>query len=242
MEPQPEIERALEALVVQLREAGGANLLGVALYGGLAKGRFTPGVSDVNVLVVVAEAGLEPMLLLAPALTAALRDFRIVPFVVTPEDLRASARLFPGKIFDIQESHRLLWGDVHLSGIRISAEDLLLRARQEIKNIELRLRLRIVERGGDPDALWRGLMGSLPKVAVNLETLLRLKGLSVPPDRPGILRLARRELGIPPEQMEPFLPLRRVDSRPEDAEVRRLYAAWLDLLAFLSRRLEESAG
>jgi predicted nucleotidyltransferase len=242
MEPQPEIERELEALVVQLREAGGANLLGVALYGGLAKGRFTPGVSDVNVLIVVAEAGLERMLPLAPAITAALRDFRIVPFVVTPEDLRASARLFPSKIFDIQESHRVLWGDVHLSGIRISADDLLLRARQEIKNTELRLRLRAVERGGDPDALWRGLMGSLPKVAVNLETLLRLKGLSVPPDRPGILRLARRELGIPPEQMEPFLPLRRVDSRPEDAEVSRLYAAWLDLLAFLSQRLEESAG
>jgi predicted nucleotidyltransferase len=242
MEPQPEIETALEALVVQLREAGGANLLGVALYGGLAKGRFTPGVSDVNVLIVVAEAGLERVLPLAPAITAALRDFRIVPFVVTPEDLRASARLFPGKIFDIEASHRVLWGDVHLAGIRVSAEDLLLRARQEIKNTELRLRLRAVERNGDPGALWRGLMGSLPKIAVTLETLLRLKGLSVPADRPGILRLARRELGIPPEQMEPFASLRRVDGRPEDAEVRRLYALWLDLLAGLSQRLEESAG
>jgi len=242
MEPQPEIERALEALVVQLREAGGANLLGIALYGGLAKGRFTPGVSDVNVLIVLAEAGLERVLPLAPALTGALRDFRIVPFVVTPEDLRASARLFPGKIFDIQESHRVLWGDVHLSGIRVSAEDLLLRARQEIKNTELRLRLRAVERGGDPEALWRGLMGSLPKITVNLETLVRLKGLAVPPDRPGILRLARRELGLTAEQIEPFVSLRRADSRPEDGEVRRLYAAWLDLLGFLSRRLEESAG
>jgi predicted nucleotidyltransferase len=54
MEPQPEIEEALAALVAQLREAAGANLLGVALYGGLAKGRFTPGVSDVNVLIVLA--------------------------------------------------------------------------------------------------------------------------------------------------------------------------------------------
>ena len=242
MEPQPEIERALEALVAQLREAGGANLLGVALYGGLAKGRFTPGVSDVNVLIVVAEAGLEPMLLLAPALTAALRDDRIVPFIVTPEDLRVSARLFPGKIFDIQESHRLLWGDVHLAGLRISAEDLLLRARQEIKNTELRLRLRAVERSGDPGALWRGLMASLPKIAVTLETLVRLKGLSVPPDRPGLLRLARREMGIPPEQIEPFASLHRTDGRPEDSEARRLYALWLDLLAGLSRRLEESAG
>lgn len=245
MEPQPEIEGALQALVVQLREAAEPNLLGVALYGGLAKGRFTPGVSDVNVLIVVGEAGLDRLLALAPAVTAALRDSRIVPFVATPEDLRTSARLFPGKIFDIQASHRVLWGDVHLAGITVAPEALRLRSRQEIKNAELRLRLRAVERSGDPDALWRGLMASLPKIAVTLETLLRLKGVAVPADRPGLLRLAGREMGIPAERIEPFAPLRRVDRRPEDAEVRRLYGMYLDLLASLSRQaepMEDGAG
>jgi len=242
MEPQPEIERVLEALVAQLREAAGPNLLGVALYGGLTKGRFTPGVSDVNVLVVLAEADLERLLPLSPALTGALRDFRIISFIVTPDDLRASARLFPGKIFDIQASHRLLWGDVHLAGIAVEPEALRLRARQEIKNTELRLRLRAVERGGDPDALWRGMMASLPKLAVTLETLLRSRGIPVPSDRPGLLRLAGRELGIPGERLEPFTHLRRVDRRPDDAEVRRLYAGYLDLLAGISRRAEETAG
>jgi hypothetical protein len=242
MESQPEIERALEALVTQLREAAGTNLLGLALYGGLAKGRFTPGVSDVNVLVVLAEAGLDRLLPLAPALTAALRDLRIIPFVVTPEDLRISARLFPGKVLDMQESHRVLWGDVHLAGIAVAPEDLRLRARQEIKNTELRLRLRAVERSGDPDALWRGLMASLPKIAVTLETLLRLEGVAVPADRPGVLRLAARELGVPAERMEPFTQLRRVDRRPDDAEVRRLYAQYLDLLSAFSRQVEGRAG
>jgi hypothetical protein len=210
--------------------------------GGLAKGRFTPGVSDVNLLVVLAEAGLDRLLSIAPALTAALRDSRIVSFVVTPEDLRVSARLFPGKVFDIQASHRVLWGDVHLAEIMVAPEALLLRARQEIKNTELRLRLRAVERGGDPDALWRGMMASLPKIAVTLETLMRAEGVSVPADRPGLLRLAGRELGIPEELLEPFSRLHRVDRRPDDAAVRQLYAGYLDLLADLSRRVEERAG
>jgi predicted nucleotidyltransferase len=242
MEPQPEIERALAALVAQLREAAGPNLLGVALYGGLAKGRFTPGVSDVNVLIVLAEAGLERLLPLAPALTGALRESRIVPFVVSPEDLRISARLFPGKVYDMQASHRVLWGDVHLDGIEVAPEALRLRARQEIKNTELRLRLRAVERGGDPGSLWRGLMASLPKIAVTLETLLRLDGVAVPADRPGLLRLAARELGIPAERMEPFTHLHRVDRRPEDTAARRLYADYLELLAALSRQVEGEAG
>jgi predicted nucleotidyltransferase len=242
MEPRMEAEKALEELVAQLREAAGPNLLGVALYGGLAKGRFTPGVSDVNVLVVLAEAGLERLLPLSPAITHALRESRVTPFVVTPEDLRASARLFPGKILDMQASHRVLWGDVHLNGLAVAPEDLRLRSRQEIKNTELRLRLRAVERGGDPQALWRGLMASLPKVAVTLETLLRLDGVAVPVDRPGLLRLAAREMGIPADQMEPFTELHRVDRRPEDERARRLYGDYLDLLSRLSRRLEGGAG
>ncbi|HEY2290215.1 MAG TPA: nucleotidyltransferase domain-containing protein [Thermoanaerobaculia bacterium] len=241
MEPRSEAEKALAELVAQLREAAGPNLLGVALYGGLAKGRYTPGISDVNVLIVLAEAGLERLLPLSPAITRALRESRVTPFVVTPEDLRASARLFPGKVLDMQESHRVLWGDVHLDGIAVAPADLRLRARQEIKNTELRLRLRAVERSGDPDALWRGLMASLPKIAVTLETLLRLDGVAVPVDRPGLLRLAARELGIPADQMEPFTELRRVDQRPEDERARRLYAAYLDLLSAISRRVEETA-
>ncbi|MFL6261133.1 MAG: hypothetical protein ACJ76Y_15635 [Thermoanaerobaculia bacterium] len=242
MEPRTEAEKALEELVTQLREAAGPNLLGVALYGGLAKGRFTPGVSDVNVLIVLAEAGLERLLPLSPAVTRALRESRVIPFVVTSEDLRASARLFPGKILDIRASHRVLWGDVHLDGLIVAPEDLRLRARQEIKNTELRLRLRAVERGGDSDALWRGLMASLPKIAVTLETLLRLDGVAVPVDRPGLLLLAAKEMGIPADQMEPFTELHRVDRRPEDEQARRLYAQYLDLLSAISRRLEGGAG
>jgi predicted nucleotidyltransferase len=242
MESYPEIEQTLESLVAQLREAAGGNLLGVALYGGLAKGRFTPGVSDVNLLVVVAKADFGSLLPLAPVLTAALRESRVVSFLVTPEDLRVSAQLFPGRVFDIQMSHRLLWGKLYLSGFPVSMEDLLLRARQEVKNAELRLRLRAVERGGEPEALWRGMTASLPKVAVNLETVMRSRGLAVPADRPGILRQAGRELGLPAERTEPFALLRRVDERPVDADVLRLYAAYLEWLAAVSDRLEQAAG
>lgn len=242
MEPPTGTVRTLETLVAQLREAAGPNLLGVALYGGLAKGRFTPGISDVNVLVVVADAALERLLPLAPALTAGLRDGRVVPFVVTTSDLRDLVRLFPGKLLDMRESHRVLWGDVHLAGLSVAPEDLRGRARQEVKNAELRLRGRAVERNGEASVLWRGLLASLPKLAVTLETLLRAGAHAVPADRPSVLRLAARELGVATERMEPFAALHRTDRRPPEAEVRRLYGAYLELLAGLARQLEGAAG
>lgn len=235
----PELERRLDRLVQRLREAAGVNLLGVALYGGLVKGRYTPGISDINILVVLADAGLPSLLPLAPALTEALRESLVVPFLATPDDLRSSAALFPVKILDIQLSHRVLWGDAHLSGIRVEPSSLRLRALQELKNAELRLRLQVVERGGDPDAMWRALTHSLPKLAVTLETLLRAKGLEVPADRPGLLRAAAGELGIAPGRMDRVATLRRVDPRPSEAEVVERLAEYFQILAHIERRIEE---
>lgn len=242
MGDHPEVDRTLERLVRQLRDAAGANLLGVALYGGLVKGRYTPGISDINVLVVVGDAGLPSLLPIAPVLTAALRDTHVVPFVVTPADLRASAVLFPVKILDIQLWHRLLWGNVYLADIDVQPEPLRLRSLQELKNMELRMRLRVVERQGDPDALWRGLVRNLPKLAVTLEVLLRARGVEVPADRPGVLRQAAQQLGVPAERVEPLAGLRRSDRRPDDETVRQLLAHYLDLLAELCHRLEGEIG
>ncbi|MES1241319.1 MAG: hypothetical protein ABUT39_06845 [Acidobacteriota bacterium] len=240
--PQPELDRRLDRLVQRLREAGGGNLLGVALYGGLVKGRYTPGVSDINVLVVLADAGLACLLPLAPVLTEALRESVVVPFVVTPADLRDSAVLFPVKILDIQRSHRVLWGDVHLGDIRVEPAALRLRALQELKNTELRLRLQVVERGADPDAMWRALTHSLPKLAVTLETLLRARGMEVPADRPGVLRAAALDLEIEPERMERIAKLRRVDPRPDEAAVRERMADLLGLLDHIGRRVDGAAA
>lgn len=234
----PELDRRLDRLVQRLREAGGPNLLGVALYGGLVKGRYTPGISDINVLVVVADAGLPSLLPLAPALTEALREFQVVPFLATPEDLRASAALFPVKILDIQLSHRVLYGDVPLAEIRVEPSALRLRSLQELKNLELRLRLQVLERGANPDALWRALTNSLPKLAVTLETLLRVRGLEVPADRPGVLRAAGRELGIEPSRMDRIATLRRVDPRPSEQEVLERLAEYFEVLRQFERRIE----
>lgn len=238
----PEVDRTLERLVREIREAAGSNLLGIALYGSLAKGRYMPGVSDINVLIVMSDASLPALLPLAPILTSALRDERVVPFVVTPADLRVSAVLFPVKVLDIQLWHRLLWGDIHIADIEVQPEPLRLRSLQELKNMELRMRLRIVEHGDDPDALWRGLVRNLPKLAVTLEVLLRSRGVEVPADRAGVLRQSAQQFGIPVERVDPIAGLRRNDRRPDDETVRQLLAVYLTILAEFCHQVEGEVG
>lgn len=234
----PEIDRALETLVADLRAAAGANLLGVALYGGLAKGRFTPGISDINVLVVVRDAGFAVLEALAPVLTRARRAHRVTTFVATPGDLRATARLFPVKLADMRAAHRVLHGDVGLTAIEPDRAGLHIRAQQELKNIELRLRQRAVERGADPAVLWGGIVQSLPKLAVTLEVVLRLAGEVPPADRPAVLRAAARALGVTSERVGSLANVHRHQRRPDDAAVLDLSATYLQLLGELGAALE----
>ena len=236
------VERTLDRLVQGLREAGGGNVLGIALYGGSAGGRHTPGISDVNVIVVIADARLATLLPLAPSLTAALRQSQVVAFVVTPAELREAARLFPLKILEIQGNHRLLHGDIHLGGLPVDAESLQLRILQDLKSLELRLRQRILEHGGEAEALWQGLVYSLPKLTATLETVLRSRGSAVPPNRSELLRLAAVELAIEPDRLARLATLRRSAERPSDESVRDLLDDYLTLLADLRARLAAPGG
>ena len=245
MGTHPEVDASLERLIQQIQQAAGGNLLGIALYGGLVKGRFTPGISDINLLIVLSEASLPVLLPLAPVLTAALHDAHVIPFVATPRDLQASALLFPFKLLDIKLWHRTLWGDPHLEDIDLQPEALRLRALQEIKNLQLGMRLRVVERHGDPDALWRGLVRSIPKLAARLEILMRARKVEMPTDRAGILREAIRQLGVNPEQgpgeperLERLAGLRRSEKRPDEETVRQLLGDYLELLEAICHRVE----
>lgn len=234
-----DIKRALETLVAELRAAAGDNIISIALYGGLAKGRYTPGISDVNVLIVVRATALAELERLAPVLTAARRAARVAAFVATPADLLDAARLFPVKTKDMQLAHRVLYGTVLLSELTIDAAALRLRAQQELANMRLRLRQRVVERGADPRVLWGGLVQSLPKLAVTLETCLQARSPETPGarDRAGVLRQAARTFSVPAELLEPFLSLHREDPAPADAMIRELFDRYLALLDLLAQRL-----
>jgi hypothetical protein len=232
------VQRNLTRLVQRLRQAGGTNLLGVAVYGSLAKGRYAPGASDLNVLIVVDQARLPDLAPLAPALTAAVRQSQIAAFVATPADLRDAARLFPVMILDIQLHHHLLYGDVHLAGLRIDPAGLSHWALQELKGLEMRLRRRILEHGADPDVLWGALLQGLPKLAAASEMILRARGIAVPSERAELFRLAGPELGADPAPLARLAELRRHDSRPTDDAVRERLTELLDILAGFVRKLD----
>ena len=111
---------AIGRLREELAGAAGANLAGLILYGGLARGRYRPGRSDVNVIVLLHDATAASLAPLAPPLQAAWRAVRVEPMVLTPAEVRHAADAFPTKFLDIKEHHIVLAGDDPFVGLEVA--------------------------------------------------------------------------------------------------------------------------
>jgi hypothetical protein len=174
------IAAALDRLKDELARAAGPNLAGLILYGGLARGRYRPGKSDVNVIVLLHDASAAALSAVAPALQTAWRAAGVDPLLLTPAEVRRAADAFPTKFLDIKNHHLVLAGADPFTSLEITREQIRLRAAQELHNLLLRLRHRYVAVGGDAAMLARALARAARSFALQLEALLRLAGKEVP--------------------------------------------------------------
>jgi hypothetical protein len=184
--PKPQfpadIADALHRLEDDLKLAAGENFAALVLYGGLARGRFRPGKSDVNLLVLLHDAGLPALEAVMPALRAARRAAGVDPMVLTPAELPRAAAAFPTKFLDIRNHHLVLAGEDPFPALEVNREEVRQRVVQALQNLLMRLRQGYFAAGGDVPALARTLAQVARPLALELEALLWLQGLEVPAD------------------------------------------------------------
>ena len=172
-----DVAAALDSLTSALREVPGDNLLGLILFGGLARGRYNPGTSDINIVVYVREATARSLDGFANPLHVAWRAKRVEPMIIAHGELPRLATAFPTKILDIQRKHVVLFGDDPFDGIIVSREHIRAHAEQDLRNLSLRLRRRFVSIHDDGAALAMAATDAAVALAVNLRALLFLRGV-----------------------------------------------------------------
>jgi hypothetical protein len=196
----PAVATALGACCEDLVRAGGPALQGLLLYGSAARGRYRPGGSDVNVVVVLREASPEALDRLAPALQRGRRSVALEPFLITADEVPRAADVFPTKFQDIAAHHVLLHGEDPFSALVVPHAHLRLRVEQELRNLCHRLRRTYVGVRGDPQRLAAVLVDAVPGASVEFAALLRLLDHAPPTeDTPqAVLRAVAPVLGLQP--------------------------------------------
>jgi hypothetical protein len=227
----PAVAEALERLKDELTRLAGPNLAGLLLYGGLARGRYRPGQSDVNVVVLLHDASGAALSAVTPALREAWRAVGVDPLLMTPAEIPHAADAFPTKFLDIKNHHILLAGADPFSGLEISREQIRLRVEQELRNLLMRLRHRYVSAGSDAEVLTRTLVRAARPFALQLAALLQFVGKETPTtDRTAeVFAAAATAFGL---EREPLARLAELRQNPAlTADVPALYVGVLEAVA-----------
>jgi hypothetical protein len=170
------VRAGLRKVIDDLSVAAASRLVGLVLYGGLARGRYYPGRSDINLVVVLDDVGIDVLTAIGPVLQAAWRSWRVEPFVLARGEIEAAAAAFPIKFLDIQTHHVVLFGDDPFLRVRVARDNVRLRVEQELRNLTLRLRRRFLGITDDTSELTRALTELARPLAVVLAALLTLAG------------------------------------------------------------------
>jgi hypothetical protein len=213
-----EIRDAVSRLTHDLDAAAGANLAGLLLYGGLARGRYRAGKSDINLVVVLRDTSTESLAAIAPILRAAWRAVRVEPFIVKRSEVPRLADVFPTKILDIKSHRLLLMGEDPFSEIEVSREQIRLRVEQGLCNLALRLRRRYISIFDDPRSIALALADAAVPLKVELAALLQLAGKDEPSESTSaaVLESAAVAFDLDREALSRMAALRRDADLPKD--------------------------
>jgi hypothetical protein len=230
-----EIRAAIKRLSEDLWREGATNLKGLILYGGLARDRYRPGKSDINLVVLLGDASSEAITPLAPVLRSAWRAVRVEPFIITPVEVARLADTFPTKLMDIKDHHIVLLGEDPFAEINVSRKDVLLRIEQSLTNIAIRLRRRYVSIFDDPRSIAQTMAETAASLKVELSAMLRMAGKPEPaePTSMAVLKSAATVFDLDAEALHKAAALRRDENLPDN-----LHALYNRVLQSVTRAAE----
>lgn len=236
------IAAALQDLKAELQSAAGQNLAGLILYGGLARGRFRPGKSDVNVVVLLREATPSALAKIAPVLKKAWRAAAVEPLLLTLAEVARAADVFPTKFLDIKSHHVVLFGENPFAGVEVSHEHVRLRVEQELRNLLMRLRRQYLTTMDDSTLLARALTNVVRPFALELAALLQLVGKPIPADDRSatIFDAAAAEFGLNRELLATLAALRHDSPKPDN--IGEICCGALETLARIAEVADQMKG
>ena len=215
----PKLEATLNEALESLKAELGDKLHSCCLYGSAVRGNAVPGVSDLNLLIVLNESDAAAHQAVARALAG--RPL-IDPFVLAKRGFERSVRAFASKFASIRRNHRVLHGPDPLAEIVVEPQMERFLCEQAVRNLRLRLVYSFVTRdrhkGYD-----KFVAANVTAMFVHFAEALRLEGIVLPADFAERIPVLEREYKISGEVLRELLALKADARRLSEAESVRLH-------------------
>ena len=161
----------------------GSELVSLIVYGSAAAGSYVKGKSDINLLVVLTNAGKNRLDAAFERVKYWKKRKVATPLVMTKEFIETSLDSYPIEFLNMKNSHILVYGENVLANIAFKPEDLRLQIEREIKGKIILLTQGYLETEGSARQLRQLIRNSFTAFVSIFNALLFLKQGKAPQAR-----------------------------------------------------------
>jgi predicted nucleotidyltransferase len=170
-----------------LQAALGEDLVAVLLIGGVARGDYRPGESDVNALLVLRDPTFAKLDAISSAMQAVRYGARLEATILTLQEILSSADAFPLLADEVKRWHIVLVGEDPLASTIVHDTHRRLRIEQELCEAQIGLRRVVTDALGAREAIGGAVGRKVRQVRRPLHALLGLKGIQAHEDVASVL-------------------------------------------------------
>jgi len=161
----------------------GSDLVSLIVYGSAAAGSYARGKSDINLLVVLTEAGKNKLDAAFDTVKHWKKRKVATPLIMTKSFIETSLDSYPIEFLNMKNSHILIYGEDVLANLAFQPADLRLQIERELKGKSILLTQGYLETAGSARAL-RQLIGNSFTAFISIfNALLYLKHEKAPQTR-----------------------------------------------------------
>ena len=221
------MEKLLNELVKRLREAYGPDLVSVVLYGSAASGDYQKKFSDLNLLCTLRQVGAPELRKGEKVINWWAKQKQPPPLLFSVEETQNAHDAFPIEFLDIQQSHRILYGEDLVAQIQVNMAHHRRQLEHELRSAVLRLRERYLSAQQENKQVVELMVRSLPTFATLARHALIHADHSAPARKREIFQAAAAQFGLDGSPFETLLKVREGTQKLAGEEVHSVFASYL---------------
>jgi hypothetical protein len=238
-------EKKINDFVGRLREAAGPNLESVVLFGSAVAGDFHPEFSNVNLFCVIRDSSFAALQALAPAVKWWNAQKQPPPLFMTHDEIKRSTDLFTIELLDMQQHHRVLFGEDVVQGLSIPANLHRLQVEYELREKLGLLRQHLLLASDNDSRMWELLLRSVSSFATLFRHALIVLGHDAPVGKREAVQALSKKIGFDASGILQVLDVRerKADRKTFNvADVFSRYLAALEQVALAVDRMLDSGA
>jgi hypothetical protein len=223
-------EKTINDFVSRLRAAAGANLESVILFGSAVAGDFHPEFSNVNLFCVIRDSSFAALQSLAPAAKWWNAQKQPPPLFMTRDEIEHSTDVFTIELLDMQQHHRVLFGEDVVQGLSIPANLHRLQVEYELREKLALLRQHLLLASGNDSRMWELLLRSVSSFATLFRHSLVVLGHDAPVGKREAVEALSKQIGFDASGILQVLDVRARKSDRKKFSVTEVFSRYLAAL------------